>query len=120
MLLRMYAERSNNVVFIDVEKIVLRQGRQARAATLFREDGVHLTPEGYKLYTAVAAPAFELRTPGGTMLQRSRNRWGRCLDRASAVAYAGQRRDDRARRKSPPTSPDVSSTTAVACCRESR
>ena len=55
VLLHTYAERSNNVVFIDVEKIVLGPDGKARG-DLFREDGVHLTPEGYKLYTAALRP----------------------------------------------------------------
>ena len=55
VLLRTYAERSKDVVFIDVEKIVLGPDGKARG-DLFREDGVHLTPAGYKLYTAALRP----------------------------------------------------------------
>ena len=55
VLMRAFAERSRNIVFIDVEKIVLGKDGKPRG-DLFREDGVHLTPEGYKLYTAVLRP----------------------------------------------------------------
>jgi hypothetical protein len=65
--MRAFAER--NVVFIDVEKIVLGKDGQPRGG-LFREDGVHLTPEGQHRDLAAA---FEL-IRGGTMLQQSRNR----------------------------------------------
>lgn len=55
-LLRTSAERSNNsVVFIDVEAIVLGTDGKPRG-DLFQQDGVHLTPEGYKLYTAALRP----------------------------------------------------------------
>jgi lysophospholipase L1-like esterase len=55
VLIRAFAERSTNIVFIDTEKIVLGTDGKPRE-DLFREDGVHLTPEGYKLYTAVLRP----------------------------------------------------------------
>jgi lysophospholipase L1-like esterase len=54
-LLRTFAEHGNNVVFIDVEKIVLGTDGTPRG-DLFQEDGVHLTTEGYKLYTAALRP----------------------------------------------------------------
>lgn len=54
-LMRTFAEHSTNVVFIDVEKIVLGADGKPRG-DLFQEDGTHLTPEGYKLYSAALRP----------------------------------------------------------------
>jgi lysophospholipase L1-like esterase len=63
--LRAYAERERPrlpntrelgaIVFLDVEKAILDAKGQPRK-DLFLEDGVHLTPAGYKLYTDMLRP----------------------------------------------------------------
>ena len=63
--LQAYAERERprlpntrelgDIVFLDVEKAILDPKGQPRK-DLFLEDGVHLTPAGYKLYTDMLRP----------------------------------------------------------------
>lgn len=49
------AAESKNVVFVDVEKPMLGEDGQPKPE-LFLKDGLHMTPEGYKIWTALVTP----------------------------------------------------------------
>jgi lysophospholipase L1-like esterase len=50
-----FAGQSKNVIFVDVDKPMLGEDGQPKPE-LFLKDGLHMTPEGYKIWTALVTP----------------------------------------------------------------
>jgi lysophospholipase L1-like esterase len=53
-----FAAQSKNVVFVDVDKPMLGEDGQPKPE-LFLKDGLHMTAEGYKIWTALVLPHLE-------------------------------------------------------------
>jgi lysophospholipase L1-like esterase len=54
-LIRAYATRDDGVAYVDVDQAMLGWDEQPRPE-LFASDGLHLAPEGYRLWTTLLAP----------------------------------------------------------------
>jgi lysophospholipase L1-like esterase len=59
-IIRRYAEHDDNVAFVDVDQAMLGWDEKPRPE-LFVEDGLHLTPEGYELWSALLRPLLRAR-----------------------------------------------------------
>jgi lysophospholipase L1-like esterase len=59
-MIRAYAENDDNVAFIDVDHAMLGWDEKPRRE-LFVEDGLHLTPAGYELWSALLRPLLGQR-----------------------------------------------------------
>jgi lysophospholipase L1-like esterase len=56
--LKKLAEEEKNLVFVDITSKMLSADQQPRPE-LFRPDGLHMTPEGYELWTRLVKPHLE-------------------------------------------------------------
>jgi lysophospholipase L1-like esterase len=54
-MLRQLAERDDRLAFVDVDGAMLGWDERPRRE-LFNEDGLHLSPEGYRLWTMLLRP----------------------------------------------------------------
>jgi lysophospholipase L1-like esterase len=59
-IIRRYAEHDDKVAFVDVDQAMLGWDEKPRPE-LFVEDGLHLTPEGYELWSALLRPLLRAR-----------------------------------------------------------
>jgi lysophospholipase L1-like esterase len=59
-MIRAYAERDDNIAFVDVDQAMLGWDERPRPG-LFVDDGLHLTPEGYALWSALLRPLLAAR-----------------------------------------------------------
>ena len=59
-MIRAYAEHDDDIAFLDVDQAMLGWDEKPRSE-LFVEDGLHLTPEGYELWSALLRPLLRAR-----------------------------------------------------------
>ena len=59
-MIRAYAENDDNVAFVDVDQAMLGWDEKPRPE-LFVADGLHLTPTGYELWSALLRPLLAAR-----------------------------------------------------------
>jgi lysophospholipase L1-like esterase len=59
-IIRGYAEHDDNIAFVDVDQAMLGWDEKPRPE-LFVEDGLHLTPAGYELWSALLGPLLRAR-----------------------------------------------------------
>ena len=59
-LIRAYAEHDDAIAFVDVDQAMLGWDEKPRPE-LFVADGLHMTPEGYELWSALLRPLLRAR-----------------------------------------------------------
>jgi len=59
-LIKAFAEHDDGVAFVDTDQAMLGWDEQPRRE-LFVPDGLHLTPDGYQLWTALLRPLLVAR-----------------------------------------------------------
>jgi len=74
-MLRAFCERDDRVAYLDVDGVMLGWDEKPRRE-LFVEDGLHMSPEGYRLWTTLLrpliAPAVAIAKPAATTSSTTR------------------------------------------------